>query len=167
MELANSKHKHIFIFEAYDSDGDLKWMEICPNTVVDEGLDYLLKRSYIGVSANVTKHIGLAEATPAFAAGDTMGTHTGWNEVTAYNEANRQYFNPDGVSAQEVNNSGNTATFNINNSIEIGGGFLTDDSTKGGATGTLIGGATFTNGARTLADGDTLNVTVAASASSA
>jgi hypothetical protein len=70
------------------------------------------------------------------------------------------------VSSQSVDNSANKATYSINaDSTTVGGCGLCTDDTKSGATGTLYGGGAFTGGNRELNDGDTLNVTVTASAS--
>ncbi len=161
------KHEHIYVFEAFDPTGSLKWIEIIPNLVVDEGLNDILSKYYKGSSYTAEHWVGLTAGTPNFQAGDTMSSHGGWSEVTAYSEAYRQTFTPGTVSGQSVDNSGNKATFSINSdSTTIGGGFLTTDSTKGGTSGILIGGAAFGGGDRTLASGDTLNVTVTASASS-
>lgn len=163
-----SEHGHVFLFEAYDPDGNLKWREVAHNTVVDEGLDEILDKFYKGSSYTAAHYVGLTDGSPSFASGDTMGSQAGWSEVTDYDEAARPGFTPGTVSGQSVDNSGNVATFTINsNSTTIGGGFLTTDDTVGGTAGTLIGGAAFTNGDRMLSTGDTLDVTVVASASSA
>lgn len=159
------KRGHIFLFEAYDPNGNLKWREQVHNLVVNEGLDELLDRSYNG--ATVNDAVGITAGTPTFAAGDTMSSHAGWTEVTAYSETNRQALNMGTPSGQSVNNSSSVAIFSINSdNTTIGGGFITSDNTKGGTAGTLIGGAAFSSGDKTLDSGDTLNVTVTATASS-
>ena len=85
---------HIFTFEAYDPDGNLKWIEVVPNLVVDEGLNDILDKYYKGSSYTAEHWVGLTDGSPSFAAGDTMSGHGGWSEVTAYDEAYRQTFNP-------------------------------------------------------------------------
>ncbi len=70
------------------------------------------------------------------------------------------------VASQSVDNSGSKASYSINaNSTTIGGAFISTDDTKSGTTGILYGGGAFTAGDKSLDDGDTLNVTVTASAS--
>lgn len=160
------KHGHVFIFEAFDPDGNLKWREEVPNLVVNEGLDDILAKYYKGSSYTAAHYVGLTDGTPTVDAGDTMGSHPGWTEVTDYDEAARPDFTPGTVSGQSVDNSGSKATFTINSSVTIGGGFLTTDSTKGGTASTLVGAAAFSGGDRSLQSGDTLNVTVTATASS-
>jgi hypothetical protein len=52
------------------------------------------------------------------------------------------------------------AVFNINATSTVGGAFLTSNSTKSGTTGTLFSAADFQSpGDRSVASGDTLNVT--------
>jgi hypothetical protein len=59
-----------------------------------------------------------------------------------------------------ITNSASPAAFNINGSTTVGGAFLTSNNTKGGTTGTLFSAADFSApGDRTVANGDTLNVT--------
>jgi hypothetical protein len=45
----------------------------------------------------------------------------------------------------------------------VAGAFLTTDSTKSGTTGILYSAGSFTGGNRSIASGDTLNVTYTAS----
>jgi hypothetical protein len=62
-----------------------------------------------------------------------------------------------------ISNSGSQAVFSINGSGgTVGGAFLISNSTISGTTGILYGAATLTS-ARTLASGDTLNITVSLS----
>ena len=71
-------------------------------------------------------------------------------------------FTPGSISGGSVDNSASKAVFNINaNNTLVGGLFLSDNSTKGGTTGTLYGMAPFSSiGFRQLNNGDTLSVTV-------
>jgi hypothetical protein len=102
--------------------------------------------------------VGLMDATPTVAAGDTMGSHAGWTEADEYSEANRQAFTPGSVASQSVDNSASKATFSINATVTVGGAFLTSSNTKNGTTGTLFAGGAFSGGNRALINGDTLRV---------
>lgn len=156
---------HIFTIECYDPQGRLKWKDTAPNLVVDEGLDELLNRSYNG--ATVADAVGLTDGTPTIAAGDTMGSHAGWAEVTAYDEAARPALNMGTAASQSIDNSANKANYTIStNGTTIGGAFISTDNTKGGTTGILIAGAAFDAGDKTIDAADTLAVTVTATASS-
>lgn len=145
-----------------------KWAaEIPCNLVVNVGLDDILDKYYKGSTYTAAHYCGITGTTPSFAAGDTMASHAGWTEVTAYDEAARQTITWGTVSGQSVDNSASKAVFTIStNNTTIGGGFVTTNNTKGGSTGTLVGGAAFSAGDKTLDDNDTLNVTVTATASS-
>jgi hypothetical protein len=92
------------------------------------------------------------------AAGDTMASHAGWTEITAYSQGTRPAFTPGTVSGQSVSNSGSVAAFSINGTATVAGAFLPTDNTKGGTSGTLFSGVDFTT-SRGVADGDTINVT--------
>lgn len=152
--------------EAFDPDGNLKWVDEFDNLVVNVGLDDSLDKHLKGSGYTAAWYVGLTDGTPTVAAGDTMASHVGWVEVTAYDEAVRQTLTLGAVSGQSVDNSASKAVFTIStDSTTIGGAFVTDSSTKGGSTGTLYGGGAFTAGDKSLDDNDTLNVTVTCTAS--
>jgi len=156
----------LFQVECYDKEGNLKWEDTIKNLVVNEGLDDSLNEYFKGSTYTAAHYVGLTDGTPTVAAGDTMASHAGWTEVTAYDEASRQTATWGTVSGQSVSNSANKATFTISaNGTVIGGAFLTTNSSKGGSAGTLYGGGAFTAGDKTLDDNDILYVTVTASAS--
>lgn len=149
-------------------DGVEKWRDTIDNIVVNAGLDYLLDAGLSGGSAVTTWYLGLLSATPTVAAGNTMSSHAGWTEVTAYDEANRVTWTDGGVSSQSVSNSGSPADFTISaDSTQIGGAFLTSNNTKGGTTGTLYAAGAFTAGDKSLDDNDSIEVTFTATAAAA
>jgi len=159
---------HRYVFEARDAEGNLKWTVEEQNIVPNVGLDEMLDKFYKGSAYTASHYVGLTDGTPTVAAGDTMASHAGWVEVTAYDEAARQAFTPGAVSGQSVDNSASKAVFTVStNGTTIGGGFLTTDSTKGGSSGILVSAVAFTAGDKSLDDGDTLSVTVTATMASA
>ena len=111
-------------------------------------------------------YIGLMNATPTVAAGDTMGSHAGWTEYTSYSQATRVAYT--GVeSGQAVTNSASPAIFTVNaGSTTVGGAFITSGSAISGSTGTLGPEAAFTGGNRSPANGDQIVVTYSLSAAS-
>lgn len=158
----------IYTFECYDKDGNLKWKDENHNTVVNVGLDDVLDKYFKGSAYTAGFYVGLTDGTPTVAAGDTMASHAGWVEVTAYTEGARQTLTLGSVSSQSVSNTASKATFSINaNTTVIGGAFLCTNSTKGGTTGTLYGAAALSAGDKSLDSGDTLQVTVTLTAASA
>lgn len=155
-------------FEAYDKHGNLKWAEEADNLVTNAGLDDVLDKYLKGSSYTAAWYVGLTDGTPTVAAGDTMASHAGWTEVTAYSEATREVLTLGTVASQSVDNSASRASFSINaDSTTIGGAYLTTDNTKGGTTGTLYSVVAFTAGDKSLDNGDTLNVTVTCTMASA
>ena len=160
-----TNHYH---FEAYGSDGVLKWEHEFDNIVTNAGLNDVLDKYLKGSAYTAAFYVGLTDGTPTVAAADTMAVHAGWVEVTAYTEATREALTLGTVASQSVDNSASKASFSINaDTTVIGGAFLNTISTKGGTTGTLYSVAAFTAADKSLDSGDTLNVTVTATAATA
>jgi hypothetical protein len=165
--MLNKLHTHYDI-ECRDKNGKLKWRAEADNIVVNTGLDDVLDKYFKGSGYTAAFYVGLTDGTPSVAAGDTMASHTGWAEVTAYDEANRQNLTLGSVSGQSVDNSASKAAFTIDtNSTTVGGAFIATDNTKDGSSGTLYGVAAFSGGDKEADDDDTLNVTVTLTAASA
>jgi len=157
---------NVWRFEARDPDGSIKWFEEVKNIIVNEGLDDILDKYYKGSTYTAAFYVGLTDGTPTVAGADTMASHAGWTEVTAYDEAVRQTLTLGSVSSQSVDNVASKAVFTISaDTTTVGGGFITTNSTKGGSTGTLVGAAAFTAADKSLDDDDTLTVTVTLTAS--
>lgn len=163
----NLGFRHKWEFECYDGAGNLKWKETCYNLVVNTGLDDILDKYWKGSTYSASHFVGLTDGTPTVAAGDTMASHAGWAEVTAYDEAARQALTLGSVASQSVDNSASKASYTCNtNATTVGGAFIATDSTKGGAAGTLICAVAFAGGDKSLDSADTLNVTCTLTASS-
>ena len=156
-----------FIFRCLDPKGNLKWEDFIENLTTKEGLDYILGVSFKGNTQSSTWYIGLMDSTPTLDADDTMGSHSGWSEVTAYDETDRQEWVQSSISSPSIDNSSSKASYSINtNDTVIGGGFLVDDPTKGGTSGILLAESAFSGGDKTADSGDTLEVEYSYSASS-
>lgn len=147
--------------ECRDAAGKLKWVDEFDNLVVTAGLNDSLDKHFKGSSYTAAWYVGITAGTPSFAAGDTMSSHSGWTEVTAYDEATRPALTLGTVSAGSVDNSASKARFTCaTNGTVIGGAFVVTNNTRGGTTGTLYGGGAFSAGNKTLDDNDTLDVTI-------
>lgn len=155
--------KTMYKFECRDKHGNLKWSEEVPNLVVDVGLNDILDKYLKGSTYTASHFVGLKGAGSVLAA-DTMAVQASWSELTVYSNATRPGFTPGSVASQSVSNTASKATFSINSSGAVAGAFLVDNNTKGGSTGVLYGAADF-GATRSVASGDTLNVTVTATAS--
>lgn len=131
---------------------------VSDNLVVNTGKNLILDNFNAATGAAV--YVGLTGNTPTVAAGDTMASHAGWTEVTAYSQANRVTWNGAAASSQSRTNTASKAAFTINaNGTNIGGAFLTTNNTKGGTSGTLVCGAALTGGNITLNDTAALDIT--------
>lgn len=156
-----------YTLECFDQNGVRKWTEEFDNLVVNAGLDDSLDKHLKGSGYTAAWYVGLTQGTPTFAAADTMGSHGGWTESTAYSESVRQTLTLGSVASQAVDNSASKATFSINGSATLGGAFVVNNSTKGGTTGTLYGGGAFSGGNRSVVNGDTVLVTITLTAAAA
>ena len=153
-----------YTVECFDKDGNLKWVSESQNLVVNVGLQYMAGTALTSTAQITTWYLGLygSGATNSPSAGDTMATHGGWTEVTAYSEANRptaQFAAATNANPSVVTNTLNKAVFTINGTTVVGGAFLTSNNTKSGSTGTLFSAADFASpGDRSVVSGDILNV---------
>lgn len=155
----------VFTVTCHDKDGNLKWTAQSPNLVVNVGLQDMNDKYFKGSGYTAAWYIGLYGAASSNdpAASDTMASHAGWTEVTAYDEATRPaatFGTPTTADPSVIDNSGSPATFTISGTTTVGGAFLTSDNTKGGTSGTLFSASDFQSpGDRSVVDGDTVNVT--------
>jgi hypothetical protein len=153
-----------FLMECYDKDGILKWSAEESNLVVNVGLQYMAGTALTSTAQITTWYIGLygAGASNTPAAGDTMSSHLGWNEVTPYSGARptATFAAATNANPSVVTNTASPASFAITSTQTVGGAFLVSNSTAGGTTGTLFSAADFQSpGDRAVVSGDTLNVT--------
>lgn len=146
-----------FMVKCFGSDGQLKWEDSFQNTVVDVGLEHLLDILFVSATTQIDPwYIGLTDGTPTVAAGDTMGSHAGWVEVTDYAGSRKAYV--DVRSGQSVTNAASKGSFAIDqDSTTIGGAFLVSDAS--GAGGILLCAEAFAGGDKSADNGDTLEVT--------
>lgn len=154
-----ARFAHVYEIECLDSEGNLKWHERIENLIVNVGLDEILNKFWKGSAYSAAHYVLLTDGTPTVAAGDTMASHAGWVEVTDYAAATRPSLTLGAVSGQSVDNSASKASYAINATATVGGAGICTDSTKGGAIGVLVGAGAFTGGDKSVANGDTLNVT--------
>ena len=155
----------VFTVTCFDKDGNLKWEAKSPNLVVNVGLQDMNDKYFKGSGYTAAWYIGLygSGATNDPAAGDTMSSHAGWTEVTAYSQSTRPaatFGTATTADPSVIDNSGSVAVFSMNGTTTVGGAFLTSDNTKSGTSGTLFSAADFeAPGDRSVVNGDTINVT--------
>lgn len=157
--------KGVYTMQCLDADGNLKWEARCPNLVVNVGLQDMNAQYFKGSAYTAAWYIGLygAAASNNPAAGDTAASHAGWTEIVPYSNATRPaatFGTATTANPSVQTNSASPASFTINATATVGGAFLISNSTKSGSTGVLFSASDFTSpGDRSVASGDTLNVT--------
>ena len=155
----------VFHVQCHDAQGNLKWEVEEHNLVVNVGLQDMNTKYFTGSGYTATWYIGLygAAASNNPAAGDTMASHGGWTEVTAYDQATRPqavFGTATTADPSVISNSGSPAVYTISGTTTVGGAFLTSNNTKGGTTGILFSAVDFSApGDRSVVDNDTITVT--------
>jgi hypothetical protein len=149
--------------ECIGPDGQIKWADTIENLVVTVGKNDLLDKYFAGSSYTAAWYLGLVDGatTPTYAAGDTLASHAGWTESTAYSGSNRATV---AWNAAASGSKASTSTsFSINGTATIAGALLTVTQARATTTGVLYSAGSFTGGNRSVTNGDTLNVTYTAS----
>lgn len=141
-----------------------KWSAGFANLITTAGKNDLWDKYLAGSSYTAAWYLGLVDNAgfSAYAAGDTMSSHAGWAESTAYSNSTRVAVSWNAASSGSK--ASTASAFTINATATLDGAFLTTGSAKGGTTGVLFSAGAFTGGDRSVANGDTLNVTYTASA---
>ena len=154
----------------FDSEGRLKWEEKFHNQVTTVGVQNL-NNVYFNNTAFVSWYLGLTTgvgaSVPSYNTADTMSSHAGWVEVTAYSGTRKAVNWGTGATATNpstISNSASPAVFSITGSATVYGAFLVNDATNGGTAGTLFSAGNFTTSAKNVVSGDTINVTYTFSA---
>jgi hypothetical protein len=155
--------------ECYDADGQLKWSDTIKNLVVTVGRNDLLDKYFAGTSYTAAWYMGLVDnaSFSAYAAGDTLASHSGWLEFLDYTGSNRTTVGWNAASAGSKVTT--TTAFNINGSGTVLGALMCTTQAKGtasnGGAGILYSAGSFTGGSRAVVSGDTLNVQYSAATS--
>lgn len=155
-----------FSVECYDKNGNLKFREDFPNGITNEGINDMLNASFAAGTQRTAWYIGLISNSgyTALGAGDTMSSHSGWSESTAYSQATRPQWTA-GTSTSKSTTNASTVDFSMTvDATVIKGIFITSNNTKSGTTGILWSTGLF-GADQTLANGDTLKVTYTINAS--
>lgn len=155
----------VFTVTCVDKNGNVRWESKSHNLVVNVGLADMNTQYFKGSGYTAAWYIGVygpaSSNNPSST--DTMASHAGWTEVTAYSNATRPTATFGAASTADpsvIGNSASPAQFLINDSANVGGAFLTSGDAKGGASGVLFSASDFqAPGDRVVQNGDTLNVT--------
>jgi len=173
-------HYHV---ECRDANGNLKWSEDFDNQVVQVGKIFMLSQTLLtSPVALVGPYLGLVSGSGnTFSPTDTMTSHAGWTEFTAYTVSSSAvrgtavFSTPTGnnnttPASNVVTAAASAITYTITGSGgTIGGCFLVTgtgaSSTLGNTGGTLYSAGAFGT-AKTTTAGDTVSVTYSTTATS-
>ena len=141
-------------------DGQVKWADVFHNLVVNEGLRDMNSKFFSSVGYTSTLYLGLVSGatSPTYAATDTLSSHAGWTESTAYAGSRKTatFGTPTLADPSVISNSASPSAFSMNATATIAGAFL---CTSTDSSGILFSAGSFTGGNKAVASGDTLNVT--------
>ena len=158
----------VFKVTCVDAEGNLKWEDEFHNLVVNEGLQDLNTKYFKGATYTAAWFLGLVTGPGSgttFAAGDTLATHAGWTEYTAYSGTRKAVTFGTATTADPsvLSNSAAPSQFVITApGGTVAGAFLC--SVTSGTSGILFSEGDFTGGDKIVAAGDTINVTYTFSA---
>lgn len=146
--------------ECIGADGQVKWTDTIENAVVAEGKNYVLDKAMAGSGYTAGWYFGLFNSGYTVTGSETYAAK-GATENTNYAAGTRPAAS---WSAASAGSKAATASFSINGAGgTLGGCFLVTNSTKGDSTASagvnaLWSIGTFTGGNKTVASGDTVNL---------
>jgi hypothetical protein len=160
----------VYTAECFDAQGNLKWSETIKNLTTNVGRANLMN-SYFGNTGGGAIVMGL-KGTGTAAYADTQSSHAGWLEV---GNANAPTYSgtrktPAFSAATSANPSvlatSAAVTFSMTSSGTVAGAFINVGGTSAidNTTGVLFSAGDFTAGSKTVASGDTINVSYTLSA---
>jgi len=153
----------VYTVVCHDADGNMKWSDSFHNLVVNQGLQDMNSKYFSGSGYTAAWYLGLVTGPGSgttFAAADTLASHAGWTENTAYtgNRKAATFGTATTADPSVISNSASPAVFTINTNAQvIAGAFLC--SVTSGTSGVLFSAGDFTGGDKTVDSGDTLTVT--------
>ena len=152
----------VYTVECVGADGQVKWTDTFHNLVMNGGLANM-NGVYFGAGAqSTTWYLGLVTGPGSgttYAAGDTLASHAGWTENTDYT-GNRKavtFGSATTANPSVISNSASPSSFAMSGTATIAGAFLCNVAS--GTSGVLFSAGDFTGGDKSVASGDTLNVT--------
>jgi hypothetical protein len=166
--------KGVYTAKCFDKDGNLKWEDTFPNTVMTAGKNLALDTILAGSSYSVTgPYMGLISSTSysAISAADTMASHSGWLEAGNANAPT--YTSPRKTAAFSSASGGSKSlsaslSFAITGTGTVKGAFMVFGSgavsTIDNTSGTLLSAGLFTGGDKAVVNTDTLTITYTLSA---
>jgi hypothetical protein len=157
----------VYTVECVGADGQIKWSDKFHNLVMNGGLANM-NGVYLGASTqSTTWYLGLVTgpaSNTTFSATDTLASHGatgsgGWTENTDYS-GNRKavtFGSATTANPSVITNSASPSSFSMTGTATIAGAFLCNVAS--GTSGVLFSAGDFSGSDKSVASGDTLNVT--------
>jgi hypothetical protein len=151
----------VYTVTCVGADGVEKWSDTFHNLVVNQGLQDMNDKYFKAAGYTAVWYLGLVTGPGAgntYAAADTLASHAGWAENTAYTGSRKTvtFGIPTTADPSVVSNSASPSAFSMTGTATVAGAFL---STTTDNSGVLFSVGNFTGGDKSVASGDTLNVT--------
>jgi hypothetical protein len=153
----------VYTVTCVGADGVEKWSDTFHNLVVNQGIANMNNVYFAASTQSTTWYLGLVTGPGSgttFAAGDTLASHAGWTENTDYTPSGRKavtFGSATSANPSVISNSAAPTSFSMNGTATIAGAFLCNVAS--GTSGVLFSAGDFTGGDKSVASGDTLNVT--------
>lgn len=146
----------VYEITCVDLNGNVKWQETVHNLVLTAGKTDIVDKYLKGSSYTAAWYLVL-KGTGSISASDTLATHAGWTELTPYSGVNRP-----SITWGTTSSGSNTSTavsISINASATVAGAGIGTSQAIATTSGVLYSMSDFAT-ARSVVNGDTLNVTV-------
>ena len=152
----------VYTVECVGADGKVKWTDTFHNLVMNVGVQDMNTQYFKGSAYTASPFLGLVTGPASgttYAAADTLASHAGWTENTAYTGSRKAVTFGTATTANPsvITNSASPSTFSMTGSATIAGAFLC--TVASGTSGILFSAGDFSAGDKVVANGDTLNVT--------
>jgi hypothetical protein len=151
----------VYTVTCVGADGVEKWTDTFHNLVVNQGLANMNGAYFAGTAQTTTWYLGLVTGPGSgttFAAADTLASHAGWTENTAYTGSRKAvtFGAASTANPSVISNTASPSAFAMTGTATIAGAFLASTTDN---SGILFSEGDFTGGDKSVASGDTLNVT--------
>lgn len=128
------------------------------NGICNAAVNDILNVYFRAVAQRTAWYCGLIDLAgfTALAQADTMASHAGWTEITAYSSATRPVWSPSAAAAGIIVNP-SLIGFTMTANATAHGLFIASDNTKGGTAGLLWATGAFSSDQQ-MANGELLSV---------
>jgi hypothetical protein len=157
----------VYTVTCVGADGIEKWSDTFHNLVMNGGLANMNSAYFAAGAQSTTWYLGLVTGPASgttYSAGDTLASHGatgsgGWTENTDYsgNRKSVTFGSATTANPSVITNSAAPSSFLMTGTATVAGAFLCNVAT--GTSGVLFSAGDFTAGDKSVAAGDTLNVT--------